>query len=67
MTSDAWYAQPIEDENHITYFARRCRAYLDDAPSDGGHSDAAGSSAYELIQEAIDILSSLPPSDRGSR
>lgn len=35
-------------------FARRCRAYLDDAPLDGRHSDAAGSNAYELIEEAIE-------------
>lgn len=37
-----------------TDFARRCRAYLDDMPSDGRHSDAAGSNAYELIEEAIE-------------
>ena len=34
-------------------FLRRCQAYLDDCPSDGGHSDAAGSTAYELIAEGI--------------
>jgi len=42
-------------------FARRCRAYLDDCPGDGGHSDAAGSTAYELIEEAIEHCT-LPPS-----
>jgi Lar family restriction alleviation protein len=41
-------------------FARRCRAYLDDCPGDGGHSDAAGSTAYELIEEAIEHCM-LPP------
>ena len=35
-------------------FVRRCRAYLEDCPGDGGHSDAAGSTAYELIEEAIE-------------
>jgi len=37
-------------------FVRRCKAYLEDAPLDGRHSDAAGSNAYELIEEAIQHL-----------
>jgi hypothetical protein len=48
----------------LTDFARRCQAYLDDHVGNGGHSDAAGSNAYELIEEAIEHirpLTALPP------
>lgn len=36
--------------------ADRIAAYLDDAPHDGGHSDAAGANSWELLQEAMDDL-----------
>lgn len=38
--------------------ADRIEAYLEDHPSDGGHSDAAGANAWELLQEALDELRS---------
>lgn len=36
--------------------ADRCKRYLDDCPSDGGHSDAAGGSAFELLRECMEVL-----------
>lgn len=50
-TNEAAGASATEE---LADFVRRCRAYLEDAPGSGGHSDAAGSNAYELIEEAIE-------------
>ena len=33
--------------------ADRIKAYLSDHPSNGGHSDAAGGNAWELLDEAM--------------
>lgn len=41
--------------------ADRIEAYLEDHPSDGGHSDAAGANAWELLREAMDELRQLQP------
>lgn len=42
-------------------FTTRCQAYLDDHVGNGGHSDAAGGNAYELIQEAIEHCATALP------
>lgn len=42
-----------------TDLADRIEAYLDDAPMDGMHSDAAGADAYELLREAMEELRQL--------
>lgn len=34
----------------------RIEKYLEDAPINGGHSDAAGANAWELLQEAMETL-----------
>lgn len=39
-----------------TDLADRIEAYLEDHPSDGGHSDAAGANAWELLQAALEEL-----------
>lgn len=41
--------------------ADRIEAYLNDFPSDGQHSDAAGANAYELLREAMEELRQLKP------
>src|SRR5258705_1898720 len=38
----------------------RIKAYLEDAPADGRHSDAAGANAYELLDEAYTALAATP-------
>lgn len=50
----AWKRVPVD-------LADRIEAYLADAPSDGGHSDAAGGSAWELLREAMEELRQLTP------
>lgn len=50
----------LSSPDGLADFVKRCRAYLEDRPGYGGHSDAAGSNAYELIEEAIEHC--LPPS-----
>lgn len=40
----------------------RIKAYLEDRPADGGHSDAAGGNAWELLEEAMHELRSLKKS-----
>ncbi|HWW62018.1 MAG TPA: hypothetical protein VN181_11675 [Thermoanaerobaculia bacterium] len=40
--------------------AARIERYLDDAPGDGGHSDAAGGNCWELLREAMDELRAVP-------
>lgn len=42
----------------------RIKAYLEDHPGDGGHSDAAGATAFELLEEAVGELS-RPDDDWG--
>ena len=39
--------------------ADRIEAYLEDAPSHGGHSDKAGAYAWELLREAMEELREL--------
>jgi len=39
--------------------ADQIAAYLDDAPANGGHSDAGGANAYELLEWAKDEIRSL--------
>jgi hypothetical protein len=47
--------------------AARIELYLDDKPSDGGHSDAAGSNCWELLYEAMEELRApAQPARRGS-
>lgn len=41
--------------------ADRIKAYLEDAPLDGRHSDAAGADAYELLREAMEELRQQVP------
>lgn len=55
--SEPWLSDQQKDV--LRYFRDRCQAYVDDAPADGGHSDKAGGSAYELIMEAVDQLDAL--------
>jgi hypothetical protein len=44
-----------------TQLADRIEAYLNDAPGGGGHSDAAGADAWELLREAMEELRQLKP------
>jgi hypothetical protein len=39
-----------------TDLSDRIEAYLEDAPSNGGHSDKAGANAWELLREAMGVL-----------
>src|SRR5882724_8975462 len=36
--------------------ADRIELYLDEPPTDGGHSDAAGANVWELLREAVEAL-----------
>lgn len=45
-----WSAAPPAD------LAERIELYLEDAPSNGGHSDAAGANCWELLDEAMEAL-----------
>lgn len=46
--------------NEREELAGRIATYLEDAPMDGRHSDAAGGNAYELLAEAEDALRAGP-------
>lgn len=40
--------------------AARIEIYLDDMPSDGAHSDAAGGNCWDLLREALHELRTSP-------
>jgi len=49
--------------------AERIALYLEDMPSDGAHSDAAGANCWELLSEAAAALRAIPqePIAQGQR
>jgi len=53
---NAYLVNPALLSPGASHFIDRCKSYLDDAPAHGGHSDAAGADAFELIEEAIEWM-----------
>jgi hypothetical protein len=46
--------------------ADRIELYLEDAPSDGGHSDRAGGNCWELLNEAMEELRGAAQASSGA-